>query len=170
MFSSIIAVSLKTLEKFNFCLWTHTLQSPALQVLSIRMSCDWFLSLWFSHNEAGVRCSCSQCVSASFGFSRSPLCPLPNCPPRGLHTCLVLSGCLASSGFFLLFLPFSALPLLGIPEQKHPPHPILIPFVIPVAPFHLTQVQGLEQGRMLEVNWPNLLNLQMKLREPGWER
>lgn len=120
MFSGIIAVSLQTLEKFNFCLWTHTLQSPAHQVLSIRKSCDWFLSLWFSHNEAGVRCSCSQCASASFGFSHSPLCPPPNCPARGLHTCLVLPGYLASSGFFLLFLPFAALSFLGVPEQKHP--------------------------------------------------
>lgn len=112
--------------------------------------------------RAGVRCSCSQHVSAPFGFSRSLLCPSPNCPASGPHTCPILAGCLASPDSSLLFLPSFALPFLHFHRTKASPDTSFCdsdPFCHHSLPFHLTQVQTLEQGGMLEINQPNSLSL-----------
>lgn len=85
--------------------------------------------------------------------------------PGVLHPCLVLAGYWASSSSPSLFLPPS---LALLPQNKAAPSLLLIPFA-PASPSHLTQVQGSEPKRMLEVNWSIPLSLQRKLGEPGWE-
>lgn len=116
--------------------------------------------------RAGVRRSCSQHASASAGFG-SCLRPPPNCLATGLHTCLVLAGCLPALA--PLCSPFQPLPFLSLAslEQRHPqppPHSVLIPFVIAASPLYLAEFGT---RRMLEFNWPNHLSVQRKLGEAG---